>query len=711
MSENKFIAQLKGNAAPGSVLEVQDKGSKTSFANMPSGTSDAIVTYSDKRNNATAVLKGAMNWKVNGSTLSVANPAGDGSDYTGQTSVAGISDQQGNNLWINASYTVPADGLFLTKNTKWVLKLCGDNLIVNGSDTAEFTVLITAGNSTIITKKFYVGEQANQFCKELVIDFAESNTSTVKLEQGDTITLKLLSDIPNASARIYQGMTTLTLLQRAVDAENVISNDGSYEDVWEEINKKVNIDGSSIMTGPLKFRAGSFVGAIAGGLGDGISFYKLKSDNTIDSEVASLTKTNGFTPGTTNTMNIGSSALKWKDLYVARVITSVLNNGANINVPTTAGTLGLNDFSNITDSAKNIGNWSSNVTNCITEIPQDIKLTLSNGTLTLKAGSKVYMPNGAGVFDVVNITADIQLSSSGGLTGQALMFIRTDNLTLNRIPVGSVYSGSTQPSSDGYWYDTTNNKIYWIDGGTLKDRGITLPIALVTVNNGTVTSIDQVFNGFGYIGSTVFALPGIKGLIPNGRNADGTLKNTSFSTTSVLLVQAGTGSGTNDLRLANTVLQRGDIYYNEKTNYNYIYSSFSESDIRYVAKIGRVSFVSGNITSLEIKTTFHAVDYSDSDYIAHQAMPSNRYVNLTLPASGIPVTAPADGYIYLRKQSTASGQYVYISWSHMSVDFVYTAANTKSLVLPCRKGDVITFNYTAAGDTTAFRFVYAQGAK
>ena len=40
------------------------------------------------------------------------------------------------------------------------------------------------------------------------------------------------------------------------------------------------------------------------------------------------------------------------------------------------------------------------------------------------------------------------------------------------------------------------------------------------------TSIDQVFNGFGYIGSTVFALPGVKGLAPNGRNADGSLKNT-----------------------------------------------------------------------------------------------------------------------------------------------------------------------------------------
>ena len=35
------------------------------------------------------------------------------------------------------------------------------------------------------------------------------------------------------------------------------------------------------------------------------------------------------------------------------------------------------------------------ITNCITKIPQDIKLELSSeGILTLKAGSKVWYPNG-----------------------------------------------------------------------------------------------------------------------------------------------------------------------------------------------------------------------------------------------------------------------------------------------------------------------------
>lgn len=125
------------------------------------------------------------------------------------------------------------------------------------------------------------------------------------------------------------------------DTDQAIADLQTYVD-----NTFVRKDGTSVMTGPLKFRAGSFVGAIAGGLGDGISVYKLKSDNTIDSEVASLTETNGFVPGTTNTINIGSNSLKWKDLYLAgnaniggKLFVATINNGADLIVPTTGGTI------------------------------------------------------------------------------------------------------------------------------------------------------------------------------------------------------------------------------------------------------------------------------------------------------------------------------------------------------------------------------------
>ena len=55
------------------------------------------------------------------------------------------------------------------------------------------------------------------------------------------------------------------------------------------------------------------------------------------------------------------------------------------------------------------------ITNCITEIPQDIKLELNNGVLTLKAGSKVYVPNGFEAdgttrkFDEIVFDSDLQV--------------------------------------------------------------------------------------------------------------------------------------------------------------------------------------------------------------------------------------------------------------------------------------------------------------
>ena len=58
-------------------------------------------------------------------------------------------------------------------------------------------------------------------------------------------------------------------------------------------------------------------------------------------------------------------------------------------------------------------------TNCITEIPQDIKLELLNGELKVLAGSIVYVPNGKNTdgsnkFDKVLITEDVSLDASDG---------------------------------------------------------------------------------------------------------------------------------------------------------------------------------------------------------------------------------------------------------------------------------------------------------
>ena len=190
---------------------------------------------------------------------------------------------------------------------------------------------------------------------------------------------------------------------------------------------------------------------------------------------------------------------------------------------------------------------TTKITNCITEIPQDIKLELNNGTLTLKAGSKVYVPNGVGVFDEVVISADRTIAAYGtSLSGLFLCVHKNGDYILVR--PNYVSSGATAPTdvtNRNIWYDTTNNVIKTNSPGSSEFiANIGFPLAIVSCDGTKYTSIDQVFNGFGYIGSTVFALPNVKGLIPNGRNEDGSLKNIEFTTSKVITQTMG---GTRDV--------------------------------------------------------------------------------------------------------------------------------------------------------------------
>ena len=163
-------------------------------------------------------------------------------------------------------------------------------------------------------------------------------------------------------------------------------------------------------------------------------------------------------------------------------------------------------------------------TNRILEIPQDIKLELNNGTLTLKAGSKVYVPNGFesdGVtpkFDIRIIENDIVDNNSGHNNTELLTVRYNGGISggwLFWFVPEYMYSGNTAPtvtSTYAYWYDTANNLMKWTgNNGSTWNSGYSLPIALGKTNSsGVTTSLDQIFNGFGYIGSTVFVLPGVK---------------------------------------------------------------------------------------------------------------------------------------------------------------------------------------------------------
>jgi hypothetical protein len=255
----------------------------------------------------------------------------------------------------------------------------------------------------------------------------------------------------------------------------------------------------------------------------------------------------------------------------------------------------------------------TNITNCITKIPQDIKLELKNGTLTLKAGSKVYVPNGAGKFKVVTISNDLS-SNSSWTTNKVMLALNKNYNGFYSFVLENQYSGTTEPSNPNagtFWYDTTNNLIKRYSG-TYWESGQTFPICIANMVSRTgFSSIDQVFYGFGYIGSTAFALPGVKGLIPNGRNTDGSLKNTEFTidTVKIKTMQDDWTQEQEQFIDASGLYGRmiGDHYYDEVNNYN----KRNDGAIMPYCSWGSATLTAGRISNFTPKTSFHAVDYYD----------------------------------------------------------------------------------------------------
>ena len=291
-------------------------------------------------------------------------------------------------------------------------------------------------------------------------------------------------------------------------------------------------------------------------------------------------------------------------------------------------------------------------TNCLTKIPQDIKLELTEGVLTLKAGSKVYIPNGVGVFDEVFIDSDLTTDFSANSSGSVVIFVPPSKNFLDNIIVSNCVSGSThEEKTYSVWYDTTNNVInLYTTNASIADRQVSLPIAIIDITQGSSSStiqIRQVFNGFGYIGSTVFALPGVEGIIPNGRNADGSLNNIKFTTTNVLLT--GQFSGDFDAQI---VMSGNDIgsYYYSYDDYNNLVRRTDTNEIYNGIILGNVSGKNNILTSLKPKNVFQLIDRNEADYVIESKINSDgswyrKYKSGWLEQGG--VASVAEGIINL----------------------------------------------------------------
>ena len=411
-----------------------------------------------------------------------------------------------------------------------------------------------------------------------------------------------------------------------------------------------------------------------------------------------------------------------------------------------------NDGTNLIWREEQIG--YNQVTNCIIEIPQDIKLELnSDNTITLKAGSKLYIPNGFETdgatkkFDIKIIESDINFNASTYASNQHIACLLPTNLIQALVTSTQQFSGDTAPTvtaTYAFWYDTANNIIkYTIDNGANWQNGCSLPFSLLNITNGTgIISIEQVFNGFGFIGKKAFILPGVIGIKPNGKETNEKLNNIISINPSLKICDLATANIKSNWIFFHTLEEINDYrnsivhfqqeyqplnlpqitatWYNTRDNFIYYTNDSGTTWIKhnYVMLFRYMFDENGNVANFKSFNTTNLITYKDSNWVAEQAMPSSKYVDLELGVSGTTYTALANGYIQFVKQATASGQYmvaydndlpstsvdentIAIKWSISSVNDV--------LYFPVRKGQKFSIGYTFGGQTVAFRLIFAQG--
>lgn len=94
---------------------------------------------------------------------------------------------------------------------------------------------------------------------------------------------------------------------------------------------------------------------------------------------------------------------------------------------------------------------------------------------------------------------------------------------------------------------------------------------------------------------------------------------------------------------------------------------------------------------------------------------SDRYDDLELKASGSTYTAPANGWFWIQKLSSSTGQHLtpVIKDSNGNIKYTLTSQPTAAgydaeILAPVSKGDVISIGYSVGGATKSFRFIYAK---
>ena len=432
------------------------------------------------------------------------------------------------------------------------------------------------------------------------------------------------------------------------------------------------------------------------------------------------------------------------DLNNTGVFSTNVGGGVNLTISTPAGAESkevvsadfLPNYVAEKADARIENKFSQVVTNCITEIPQYIKVEIFTESdfkyIKLLAGSKIWYPQGFEADGVTrkfnyriienDVVFDGLFWSETNLLEQAVILFddgSTVSGTTSARVGANITSGETAPTTFSQtfalWYDTKENYVKYTSdsGATWVHASFPVFEGRPVTSEGWTKGVEHIFNGFGYIGSTLFALPGVKGLIPNGRNDDGSLKNTAFETSGVLVRTLNeTRADEMQILLDASYLGNSTItQYNAETNYNYRNDTGEKNVYCCAGRFYRST--SGVITKFTPAKTVQAIDRNDGNFLSAQSMPSSKYINLTLGSSDTTYTAPANGWFCVETRvSNQTGSYQGTlrnetcgGWLPLGGYSYFRGGG----FLPVRKGDIVKLYREDKLTFILFRFVYADG--
>jgi hypothetical protein len=424
------------------------------------------------------------------------------------------------------------------------------------------------------------------------------------------------------------------------------------------------------------------------------------------------------------------------------------------------------DLSNLSSTGQGILDNKLNqqqVTNCIIESPQRVNYTLSNGTVTILAGSVIVVPYGTtdlsstypvgatflnsnfkvyetqyqnGKFFVyAEVQEDIVSSAATTSAAGQIRFAHID-LTNNNV-FGNVKTSSGANDASGtymFHYQDTKNILQKTDGsGNIYDRVQSLPFArIVSASDGdsgfyTWGYVLQTFNGVGYIGTAFWVDKGVKTLTPNGLNNNGSLNNIEHTQPNFSIYNFSNNISDNNkiLRYVPSLERMSyenalSIYYDASTNYNRLTSN--NSIPTQTAFIGRFNVANSEITSFSVNPVLNINSMCDGQWVQ-----SNGTVVATSSGLGtgdytysLSSYLPDDGYnyevIFNIVAKSASENVIQFQSSFIAPDadtrsYGQHTTNTnytaQSLLIPIGTNRNVTVHVGTAGTNYMYIRVYA----